>query len=210
MDRKPRSAAPDPKIPDELVVDTKSRAHGSKSGIAILQVFLFPGTVGAILGTLTTPTIALVGMLATVAALVVWWKRAPLQRVVLRVSENKLWVHGKKGFVEPVRLEDLLNVSVDSRTITPLQDGSSAIPAMRIIASKTGPDVDVARIVVVAKGREPVSLVDEELAHMDAMEWLGKIRVFLRKHGWVPEDERDVPHDGEDPPSVVPASATSG
>jgi hypothetical protein len=25
---------------------------------------------------------------------------------------------------------------------------------------------------------------------MDATEWLGKIRVFLRKHRWLPEDER--------------------
>jgi hypothetical protein len=25
---------------------------------------------------------------------------------------------------------------------------------------------------------------------MDATEWLGKVRVFLRKHGWLPADER--------------------
>jgi hypothetical protein len=29
---------------------------------------------------------------------------------------------------------------------------------------------------------------------MENVEWLGKIRSFLRAHGWVPEDERG--HDG--------------
>ena len=28
------------------------------------------------------------------------------------------------------------------------------------------------------------------MAHADSVEWLGKIRVFLRSHGWLPEDER--------------------
>jgi hypothetical protein len=26
---------------------------------------------------------------------------------------------------------------------------------------------------------------------MESIEWLGKIRSFLRSHGWVPEDERE-------------------
>jgi hypothetical protein len=35
-----------------------------------------------------------------------------------------------------------------------------------------------------------VHLTDEYFAHMDSTEWLGKIRVFLRKNGWIPADER--------------------
>jgi hypothetical protein len=70
-------------------------------------------------------------------------------------------------------------------------DGDGAIPAMRFIDAKVGPKVDTARIVLIgASGRE-VRLTEDYLSHMHATEWMGKIRVFLRKHGWLPEDERE-------------------
>jgi hypothetical protein len=36
------------------------------------------------------------------------------------------------------------------------------------------------------------------LPHFEATDWLGRIRVFLRKHGWVPEDERETATWGAD------------
>ena len=69
---------------------------------------------------------------------------------------------------------------------------------MRFIDAKVGPKVDTARIVLVSASGRQVTLTQDYLAHMSATEWLGKIRVFLRKHGWLPEDEREGP-----PSSVV-------
>jgi len=31
------------------------------------------------------------------------------------------------------------------------------------------------------------------------MEWLGRIRLFLRKHSWIPEDERETGEEGRLP-----------
>ncbi len=61
---------------------------------------------------------------------------------------------------------------------------------MRFLDSRVAPEIENARIVVVGK-RGEARLSEEYLAHMEASEWLGKVRVFSRKHGWVPRDERD-------------------
>jgi hypothetical protein len=51
--------------------------------------------------------------------------------------------------------------------------------------------IDVSRIVVVPEPPdEPVPLTAQRVAHLEAVEWAGKIRAFLRAHGWVPHDER--------------------
>ena len=79
---------------------------------------------------------------------------------------------------------------MDTKTIQKVQEGGDAIPAMRFINATVGPELDTARIVVVGARGTRVPLTTEYIAHMDASEWFGKIRVFLRKSGWVPADER--------------------
>ena len=140
-----------------------------------------------------TPTIAVAGMGAAAGGLVWWWKRAPkAPGIVLRVDDGDLLVRTERSetVLERYPLQDLLDVELDIKTIQRVTDGNSPIPAMRFIDSKVGPEVDTARIVLVARDRSPLPLSKEYLAHMDATEWLGKIRVFLRKHRWLPEDER--------------------
>lgn len=61
---------------------------------------------------------------------------------------------------------------------------------MRFADSQVAPPVDKARIVLEFDQRS-VPLTREYLAHMDATDMLGELRVFLRKQGWVPEDERE-------------------
>jgi hypothetical protein len=152
-----------------------------------------PVMVGVVLSMLTTPTAALVGMLGSAAVMVWLWRRPSKAGTVLRIYKGELRVLSMEAhqLTDPFPLADLLDVTLDSKTIQPVQDGGSAIPAMRFIDSRVSPEVDTARIVLVGRDREPVPLTKAYLAHMDATEWLGKIRVFLRKHQWVPEDERE-------------------
>jgi hypothetical protein len=44
---------------------------------------------------------------------------------------------------------------------------------------------------IAGRGAARFTLVEEPLVYMYAVEWLGKIRSFLRSHGWTPEGERD-------------------
>jgi hypothetical protein len=193
MYRKPAPPDPNERPPAELVYASVNREDRKKPALAVFQLFSVPAIVGAALSVATTPTIALVGMIASAGGLVWWWRRAPIDGAVLRVDDGDLCVfaHGAKAPRARVPLRDLVNVSLDTRTIQPVQDGASAIPAMRFLDAQVGPEVDKARIVLVRRELAPIFLGEAYGAHMDASEWLGKIRVFLRKHGWVPEDERD-------------------
>jgi hypothetical protein len=44
---------------------------------------------------------------------------------------------------------------------------------------------------IAGRGAARFTLVEEPLVYMYAIEWLGKIRSFLRSYGWTPEGERD-------------------
>jgi hypothetical protein len=89
-------------------------------------------------------------------------------------------------------LSHLADVALDVKTIERVSDGGGAIPALRLIDSKVGPKVDTARIILVDGDGREVCLTEDYLPHSMATDSLGKIRVFLRKNGWIPEDEREA------------------
>jgi len=135
-----------------------------------------------------------VGLAAAVAA-VVWsrWRhrRAKvLPRATFRVEGEQLELNGP-AFGPPfvVDLKDLLDVYLDTKTIRRVQDGPSIIPAVSLLNRTVSGEQDTARIALELRN-ETFFLTQERSSHLDANEWFGKIRVFLRKHGWVPEDER--------------------
>jgi len=168
----------------------------------MFQLFTVPLLVGIALTMLATPTAGLVGLIAAGAGSIWWWRRAPhAGGVVLFVDhgELRLLSSDRKHEKECFALDDV-DVVLDTKTIQRVQEGGSAIPAMRFIDATVGPELDTARIVVVGRGRR-VPLTEAYVAHMDATEWFGKIRVFLRKSGWLPRDEREVPPESESVPS---------
>ena len=146
---------------------------------------LAPGSV------ILSPTAGLLGLVATGAFVVwMWRRRGQAGRIVMSVESGDLIVQAGRRSLARMRLEDLEDVALDTKAIRPVQEGGSAIPAVRFIDSKVGPEIDVSRIVLVGGGSS-VRLHEAHVAHMTATEWLGKIRVFLRKNGWVPLDEMD-------------------
>ncbi|NOU30119.1 MAG: hypothetical protein HOO96_19630 [Polyangiaceae bacterium] len=181
--------------PRELHFLAVDRAARKGQGMALLQLFGLPVVVGVVASAIFTPTVGLVALLAS-AALGVWWWRRPASSGFLLTVENGALVVARFRGARPivtVPLDELRNVSLDIKTIQRVEEGGSAIPAMRVLDSRVGVEVDTSRIVLQGEG-PAVPLGDLYIAHMDATEWLGKIRVFLRKNGWVPADER-----GEDP-----------
>jgi len=134
------------------------------------------------------------GLGAGVAVLVwVFWRRRRakvLPRATLRVEGGLLELNGP-AFGPPVivDLKDLLDVYLDTKTIRRVQDGPSIIPAVRLLNQMVGGEQDTARIALELR-HETFFLTQERSSHLDANEWFGKIRRFLRQHGWIPEDER--------------------
>lgn len=89
-------------------------------------------------------------------------------------------------------IERIANVGLDTKTIRRILEGNAITAGLRFLDTKVGPELDVARILFEVDGvAQPVNLTEAYVAHMESIEWLGKIRSFLRSHGWVPEDERE-------------------
>lgn len=122
-----------------------------------------------------------------------YWQRRRARstpRAVLRVLRGRLHLSGA-AFVQPVAcdLNQLLDVYLDTKTIQRVQENAGAVPDLRFINATVGGEQDTARIALELE-HETFLLTEERLSHTDANEWFGKIRRFLRRHGWVPEDER--------------------
>jgi len=163
------------------------------TAIAAFQLVTFPLAVAALLSAFATPAVSLAGLLGSATIAIAWWRAGRGGGgVLLRVDGDELYVLavGSKEPKARLRLADLSDVTLDTKTIQPLMEGASPIPGLRFVNSQPLPEVDQKRIVLVTKGAE-VPLTEAYLATVDVTEWFGKTRVFLRKHGWVPESERE-------------------
>lgn len=184
-------AIPDPSglPPPELVVTLVDRNPRSSAAL-MFQLFGVPGALAVLAATIATP-LTYAGVAAGIAyATWQWRRRSPRRRILLRVASRELTAHEGRRELARVRLDDLEDVVLDTKTIRQVVEGAGAEPAARFINSQVAAEIEVARIALIGGGRT-VLLNEEYVAHMTATEWFGKIRTFLRKHDWVPLDERE-------------------
>lgn len=192
---------PDVEVPVEFVYRTTNRGGNGWPSFAVFQLFAIPPLVVAVFCLFEYPTLGFLGMFVAAAFLVGWWKRrgrGTSFRLRVEQGELKVWRGTTTSEEARFALSDLLDVMLDTKTVSMIQESGSAIPAMRFIEAKAGPEIDKARIVLVGEHHGPTSvgktyrLGEDYLPHMDATESLGKIRVFLRKNGWIPQNEREA------------------
>jgi hypothetical protein len=169
------------------------RATDRSAALGLVEVFAPAGLGGVAVGALVSPAAGLAAAFLVGAGLVLWRRRAG-GGVVLRVDGGLLEVRRRpsREVVARFRLVDLLDVALDTKPENVIQDGASTIPAVAFAESRVGATIDKARIVLVRALPElTFPLVEGRGSYSEAAEELGRIRVFLRKHGWVPLDERD-------------------
>jgi len=187
-DRDERRAERDNELAYFPEADRQNSAIGAVYGILLPALVLVAGTA-------LSHSFALgIGAGAAVLVTVLWRRRRAqvLPRATLRVDDGRLELNGP-AFGQPVNLDlnDLLDVYLDTKTIRRVEPGPSVIPAVQLLNPRVGGEQDTARIALELR-TETFFLTQERSSHLDANEWFGKIRRFLRKHGWVPEDERPV------------------
>ncbi len=160
-----------------------------------IRTVLFGCLGGACVVSYGPPWSAWVVILGVLAWSIVSWRRTRRgEAIVFRVEHGELTVTAR-GAAQPMLvklpLKSLRDVTLDTKSISPVMRDTS-ISAVAVTQSVRG-EVDIARILLVPSApREPIALTEEHLAHMDAVEGAGKVRTFLRAHGWVPEDEREA------------------
>jgi hypothetical protein len=192
-----RDAQPTSEARAELVYVSSDQERVVGPARTALQIGIVGAVGGVIVAGAGFPGIG-AAVLGVATAFGIWrWRRAPeVAGITIAVEHGDVTIT-PRGAKEPLlrsRLVDLLDVALDTKSIRKVVPGKDAIPAVQFINTSVGPEVDVARIVFhLGDDQEPVRLSDQFVAHMDAVAWVGKIRSFLRRNGWVPADEREVP-----------------
>jgi hypothetical protein len=112
--------------------------------------------------------------------------------IALEVEADDLLVADGRGVLpRRVALAKVREVEIESKAIRRVaytQQVGEALPSTRVSG-----DVDVARIVLVVEGEaQPIRLTEAYESYSNCAECFGKVRVFLRSHGWLPEGEREA------------------
>jgi hypothetical protein len=165
--------------PRELVVDA-SPAPGDSGdgGGSAMAPFALSAIVAGLLAKYSSPTMALVPIGIAIVA-VLFRTKSREGRFVLRVEDGTLEVtrERRRGPAVRIKLADLLDVTLNRETKAAGR-GGSATERVRLALERRAPE-------------EPVFVPEERITPIEAQEWYGKVRVFLRKHGWVPEGEHE-------------------
>ncbi len=171
----------------ELVFEPAPLAATAHSRLVPVPVLVVAVLV-AVVGSFVIDRLA--GLLGFLVTLAVGFavRRRPAQ-LVLRVENEALTITRGKASLLTSSLEELHDVALDTRTIRPVGQATGMVSHLRMVQTSVGPEVDRSRIVVVTKGGQ-LPLCEEEIAHTEAVEWMARVRTFLRRAGWVPLDER--------------------
>lgn len=164
-----------------------------ESSAVAWYVFIAPFFVVVVVGLVERRLAWPAGLITAVWLYFPGRKRRRAPHVVLEAIDGRLIVTDKKGSrILDVSMDEVTNVTLDTRTIQKVQENlSSGMPELRFIDARVGPGIDEARIEIRC-GDRVVPLTEQRTSHIDASDWFGKIRRFLRKNGWVPLDERAV------------------
>lgn len=201
------NAAPEAKSGELLFTPKAAQADAEKAWFAGTGLVALPLVLGIGLAQVN-PWGGYVGF-GIGAACSLLWRKYRNDPVVLRVDGGRFTVGHvrKKAVAFDVALADLLDVRLETKEVRRLQEGPHAVVGVRYEDSRTVTSTEHGRLVLVhlAGGRKVEHpLMKDFVAHMEATEWLSKVRVFLRKHGWTPADEReDLAPESEMPPSSL-------
>lgn len=135
---------------------------------------------------------AVTGTLGIAWAIVRMRQRPRPKSVVLEVKGGTLDVMVPARDVRRLHISlcDLHDVRLQSKSYEHANAAAGALGALEFDGRGRSRQVTVARIVLVDERGHELVLSEQWRAHFDCMEWLGRIRAFLRSHGWLPAEER--------------------
>jgi len=160
----------------ELVIDARpAPGDSSDGGGTAMGPIAVPVLVAGALAKFISPTAGLVALGAGAALWIARWK-PNRGRFVLRVIEDTIEIARERGKDPPLRvpIADVLDVTLERKTS---QTNGRVTERLRLALERKTPE-------------ETIYVPDSPLTPIEAQEWLGKVRVFLRKHEWLPKDER--------------------
>lgn len=169
--------------PTELIIDAKPPPGDASdgSGLSAGRIAV-PVGAAAMLAKFVSPTAGGVALAVAVAYLL-FTRQAKEGRTVLRLNAGTLEIT-REGDPDPravLPLTDVLEVTID-RTPQPQSQQKERV-----------------RLSIERRAADPIFVPEQPITPIEAQEWFFKVRVFLRKQGWLPAEERNNPIDPPDP-----------
>ena len=168
--------------------DAEERTNPAKVIAAVSFGVVVAGMFAAV-----NPGFGLAALLGSIGW-AIWNAREKGERsgIVLGVDAGDLLLTDKQAVLpRRIALAKVREVEIESKAIRRVaytQQVGEALPSTRVSG-----DVDVARIVLVVEGEaQPIRLTEAYESYSNCAECFGKVRVFLRSHGWLPEGEREA------------------
>lgn len=203
----PYRSAPEeiaPAAPAKLAFEIGPTKTSSPLVYAILVALIVPVAFFAFKDRLSDVALGamIVGLLGVSASILGRGARGDEIRITVRGGDVTFSRRLDPKSTRTMRLADVRTLTLDTRSIAVVEMGPTTT---QYIDTRVGPEIEVSRVVVeTERGAHP--LFPERIPYSAALERLGSVRAFLRKHGWVPEDERarvDAPEavDDEEPRS---------
>jgi len=192
--REPTLPEPEPEPRAKLVYATEHHERHVGPLRTFAQKVIAGGIVGEFLSLAGHPGFGLVVFVAGGAWGAYSWTRArDIVPTELIVENGSLLITGSPA-APPIRIAlwRLRDVRLDTKEIQRVQgDPRFAVSAWGSPILRVAPPVDVSRIVFdLGKRSPPIELTEAYVSYSECVEWAGRIRTFLRSHGWVPQDER--------------------
>lgn len=160
----------------ELIVDAKPAPGDASdgSGTAIGRIAV-PIGAAALLAKFVSPYAGLAGLAGAVVVLLLL-RKPDEGRTVLTVADGALTVRRERlpAPLATMSLADVLDVTIDRET---QQQGPTSKERVRLVLERPSP-------------ADPIFIPAARITSIEAQEWYGKVRTFLRSHGWLPKDER--------------------
>ena len=147
------------------------------AGVAIVLTFTIAPSVGV--------WVAPILLLAIGYA---WRRGRRPEKIVLLVEGGELRI-ASETLSEHRPLESLLQVELETKAIA--KSYADKVVGTAIVSMAVMPEYDASRIVLVFDDDVRLVLGTEFEPSSEVTAWLGRLRVFLRKHHWIPVDERD-------------------
>lgn len=191
--RVPEAEPPVAGKPTELAYHPLRRGHGS-SAVGFFTL-IFPIFAGAVLAMVGLPELALPAMAVVGVAIRVSSRREKKRpAATLRLDGRTLRVFGPTGKqIVATSLTEIVDFTLEIKTIEMVQEAPGPVPELMYVNATVGPALDTSRIHVVTLRDGPIPLTEELMPHSDSLEWRGKMRQFLRKHDWKPEETAFAP-----------------
>lgn len=181
--------------PTSLAYTPKERVDRATSMSSALQTFGAPAIALGV-GLQVSEAAGVIAAIVTFAILTIYRRqKAKRLETRLEIDAGKLHVF-VRGKVHTLHLTDLRNVELETKAVERIMDRSASTFGLVTLGQDAliAPTSDSNRIVLQTESKR-LPLSEAYHGHADTLEWFGTVRGFLRKHGWVPEDERDLAGD---------------